>query len=498
MPYFTDDSKKTNQDNSQLSITQNEHYQQNRNDLHSQLKSPHFFSMSGIPRFGKNWLDNFIPDDDMQNIFLTSEVVRNVLMLQCVYYASVYGELLRYKQSFNVGNAASTGLNNLNSMAKSLENSQALNSERKVLQQDMLVSSQASEIQPLKIGIIGCGQLGTMILTKLLETQSKLQQCLNSFLDQFDGLKLFVSTRQPHLLRAFQQEFGVYVDFNNERVAAECDIIFLCVLPFQAQQVLKDVRPIVVQRHLDAQKYKNTTKPLFISCLAATGTPKLKIMLTDEAVFLKTQINVTMVKEDLFRSRTDQNQLKNNTQYSAMGQTKTQMDQSAEDIPTYRKNEMFNDMNPQIMKDLEHQRKNRESQDQTFKRILSQKAFQFGAESGVTAEFIVKQTSFQLAQRLDDLFSIFDTFQEVLYSNDPNVNQNGGGSQIDQEKVVYEESILLSVLGQEYFKFISASTGEWENEKLVLANFYQMFEDRIRYLFLAGPAEGLPQNNVDE
>ena len=28
----------------------------------------------------------------------------------------------------------------------------------------------ASEQQPFKVGIIGCGQLGTMILTKLIET----------------------------------------------------------------------------------------------------------------------------------------------------------------------------------------------------------------------------------------------------------------------------------------------------------------------------------------
>lgn len=56
--------------------------------------------MSGIPKFGKNWLDNFIPDDEMQNIFLTSEVVRNVLMLQCVYFTSVYGDLLKYKNKF--------------------------------------------------------------------------------------------------------------------------------------------------------------------------------------------------------------------------------------------------------------------------------------------------------------------------------------------------------------------------------------------------------------
>jgi pyrroline-5-carboxylate reductase len=55
-----------------------------------------------------------------------------------------------------------------------------------------------------------------------------------------------VSTRQPHLLRAFQQEFGVWVDFDNEKVFAECDVIFLAVLPFQAQQVLKEVRHILV------------------------------------------------------------------------------------------------------------------------------------------------------------------------------------------------------------------------------------------------------------
>ena len=64
------------------------------------MKSPNFFQMSGIPKFGKNWLDNFIPDEEMQNTFMTSEVVRNVVMLQCVYYASVYNDLVLYKHSF--------------------------------------------------------------------------------------------------------------------------------------------------------------------------------------------------------------------------------------------------------------------------------------------------------------------------------------------------------------------------------------------------------------
>lgn len=51
--------------------------------------------MTGIPKFGKNWLDNFIPDEDLQNTFLTSEVVRNVIMLQSVYLTSVYSEILQ-------------------------------------------------------------------------------------------------------------------------------------------------------------------------------------------------------------------------------------------------------------------------------------------------------------------------------------------------------------------------------------------------------------------
>tara|TARA_B110000285_G_scaffold89010_1_gene102120 strand:- start:1025 stop:1198 length:174 start_codon:yes stop_codon:yes gene_type:complete len=52
----------------------------------------------------------------------------------------------------------------------------------------------AGENMPdFKVGIIGCGQVGTVLLTKLLEVK-----------EQFHNLKLIVSTRQPHLLRPFQ------------------------------------------------------------------------------------------------------------------------------------------------------------------------------------------------------------------------------------------------------------------------------------------------------
>ena len=170
-----------------------------------------FFQMSGMPKFGKQWLDNFISDPELQNTFITSEVVRNVLMLQCVFYASVYNDLMLYKHAF---------LNtDPNEAAKSTSSRN---------------QSSHSDMPPFKIGIVGCGQLGTMILTKLIEVSSS-----------FNNLQIIVSTRQPHLLRPFKQEFGIQAEFNNEKVFAECDIIFVCVLPGQAGELFKEVRYVI-------------------------------------------------------------------------------------------------------------------------------------------------------------------------------------------------------------------------------------------------------------
>ncbi len=46
--------------------------------------------------------------------------------------------------------------------------------------------------------------------------------------------------------------------------------------------------------------------------------------------------------------------------------------------------------------------------------------------------------------------------------------EEGGG-----DKAVYEESILMSILGKNYSDFISSKTGEWEKESKVLDRFYQ-------------------------
>jgi len=118
--------------------------------------------MSGIPKFGKSWLDNFIPDEELQNTFLTSEVVRNVIMLQCLYVTSVYGEVVR---SFKTGSFREDGPQlhiNLPDSHRSVP-----------LTKGVTINFDDSKggNPVFKVGLIGCGQVGTMILTKLLEIQ---------------------------------------------------------------------------------------------------------------------------------------------------------------------------------------------------------------------------------------------------------------------------------------------------------------------------------------
>lgn len=130
-----------------------------------------------------------------------------------------------------------------------------------------------------------------MILTKLLEISGS-----------FNNLKIYVSSRQPHLLRPFVQEFDVIAEFNNEKIVRECDVIFLCTLPSQASEMLKEIRPVALDRLYRAQKNKNVSKPIFVSTMAATGLPKLKLMLNEDCIFMRTHIDVQTVREYLQRT----------------------------------------------------------------------------------------------------------------------------------------------------------------------------------------------------
>ena len=63
--------------------------------------------------------------------------------------------------------------------------------------------------------------------------------------------------------------------------------------------MLKEIRPIALDRLYQASKNKGVSKPLFVSTMTATRMPKLKLMLNEDTVFMRTSIEVNTVREYL-------------------------------------------------------------------------------------------------------------------------------------------------------------------------------------------------------
>ena len=112
-------------------------------------------------------------------------------MLECVFFASVFNDLILYKQAFLLQKSQNTHQDDVNNEEESKKAS--LNAASPQLSAGRNQSSSRivqnsvellNDMPPFKIGIIGCGHLGTMILTKLLEISGS-----------FNNLKLMVSTR---------------------------------------------------------------------------------------------------------------------------------------------------------------------------------------------------------------------------------------------------------------------------------------------------------------
>lgn len=78
--------------------------------------------------------------------------------------------------------------------------------------------------------------------------------------------------------------------------------------------MLKELRFIISDRNEMAKKSRWLNKPVFISTLAAVGVNKLKMLLTQETLFIRTQVNVMLLKDELIKERDTTRQLRVNTQ----------------------------------------------------------------------------------------------------------------------------------------------------------------------------------------
>jgi len=129
---------------------------------------------------------------------------------------------------------------------------------------------------------------------------------LIEFKSKLAGVRIIVSTRQPHLLQDFKNEYGIEAYFDNEKVAKESNLIFLCALPYQADDILREIWETIQMRNYEVQFKKEISKPIIVSTLAAIGIQKLKILLSEDTLFLKTNVDAKMIKEEVHKSEPTQ------------------------------------------------------------------------------------------------------------------------------------------------------------------------------------------------
>ena len=91
---------------------------------------------------------------------------------------------------------------------------------------------------------------------------------------------------------------------------------------------------------------------------------------------------------------------------------------------------------------------------------------------------------------MEDLFTLFDALQNSLYPDEKEPEDASPGLRdTESTRQTYEESILVTILGDNYVEFINQDTGQWEQSDRVISTFQEQFEERIRYLFDAESVE---------
>lgn len=188
------------------------------------------------------WLQNAIPDSEHHTIHIASRTVRDILVKQCLYHFRVYHDVYAVTQESVVG---------------------------------------------LKVGIIGLGQVGMSLLREALK------------LRYLEPENFMVSTRSPDKHHVFQTQ-GVRITYDNEAVARECDIIYLCCLPFQAERVCTSIKHILHEKMADLfPTQQPKPKTIVLSLLAATPISKLRQYTDNYPYILRCYVDADYISQSI-------------------------------------------------------------------------------------------------------------------------------------------------------------------------------------------------------
>jgi hypothetical protein len=183
---------------------------------------------------------DFIPNPSLRRLYITSQIVRTLISKICTFFS------LSYKT---------------------------------------LYSSFKKSSDDLKIGIIGLGHIGSTILAELIRQQLVPIQ------------NILVSTRCPERHSEYL-DLGIQVFWDNEKLAAECDLIIIACLPHQLETVTSNIRAPLLSKSEGIFNFtEEESHPKTLVFSIVSGTPQLKLvqMIESYPIVIRLNLDVDMI-----------------------------------------------------------------------------------------------------------------------------------------------------------------------------------------------------------
>ena len=210
-----------------------------------------------------DWLSNIFINKDIKNMLIQNTHIREILVDQALYYFIIFSKIFL-------------------TWSKEREREKLIKEAQKEREKqkqkyhvnlppiDLKILLKKIVIPRIKVGIIGCGNIGKKLLKNLIKIKDK----------KIIDFQIQVSTRQPEkvmneLLELLDEDISITL--NNIKIFEECDLIFLCIQPIQLDLLSKEVFNTFSDKVEKLIKREYKCYPIIISFLSATTISRLEM-----------------------------------------------------------------------------------------------------------------------------------------------------------------------------------------------------------------------------
>ena len=223
-----------------------------------------------------DWLSNIFLNKDIKNVLIQNTHIREILVDQALYYFMIFSKIFL-------------------TWSKEKETEKLIKEEQREREKqkqkyhvnlppiDMKKLLKKIVIPRIKVGIVGCGNIGKNLLKNLIKIKDK----------KIFDFQILVSTRQPdkvmnELLDILDED--ILITLNNEKIFEECDLIYLCVQPTQLDLLSKEVFSTFNDRIEKLYKKEYKCYPMVISFLSATSINRLEMFFPRKVHIQRTKL----------------------------------------------------------------------------------------------------------------------------------------------------------------------------------------------------------------